>query len=127
MENISEQVKELRTAANNLSIGHNMPISLAIERFRKVADTIEALSAKLAAANMERSDGYYGNETNLKKFKEWIANSNIEQIAEYLLHEYDGILYTSDGTDFDDTKKLEAINHEIEWLNAKYDEEYWNM
>ena len=60
MENISEQVKELRTAANNLSIGHNMPISLAIERFRKAADTIEALSAKLAAANMDRSDRYYG-------------------------------------------------------------------
>lgn len=55
MENISEQVKKLRTTANNLSIGHNMPISLAIERFRKAADTIESLSAKLQAANMERS------------------------------------------------------------------------
>lgn len=60
IENISEQVKELRTAANNLSIGHNMPISLAIERFRKAADTIEALFAKLAAANMDRSDRHYG-------------------------------------------------------------------
>ena len=45
---ISEQVKELRAIANNLSIGHNMPISLAVERFREAADTIEALSAKLA-------------------------------------------------------------------------------
>jgi len=50
---ISEQVKELRAIANNLSIGHNMPISLAVERFREAADTIEALSAKLA--DMERS------------------------------------------------------------------------
>ena len=49
---ISEQVKELRAIANNLSIGHNMPISLAVERFREAADTIEALSAKLA--DMER-------------------------------------------------------------------------
>lgn len=57
---ISEQVGELRTIANNLSIGYNMSISLAIERFRKAADTIEALSAKLAAANMGRSDRYYG-------------------------------------------------------------------
>lgn len=45
---ISEQVKELRAIANNLSIGHNMPISLAVERFREAADTIESLSAKLA-------------------------------------------------------------------------------
>ena len=52
---ISEQVKELRTIANNLSIGHNMPISLAVERFREAADTIEALSAKLQSENMERS------------------------------------------------------------------------
>lgn len=51
---ISEQVKELRAIANNLSIGHNMPISLAVERFREAADTIEALSAKLA--DMERSE-----------------------------------------------------------------------
>lgn len=50
---ISEQVKELRAIANNLYIGHNMPISLAVERFREAADTIEALSAKLA--DMERS------------------------------------------------------------------------
>lgn len=50
---ISEQVKELRTIANNLTIGHNMPISLAIERFREAADTIESLSAKLQAANEE--------------------------------------------------------------------------
>lgn len=52
---ISEQVKELRTIANNLSIGHNMPISLAIERFREAANTIESISTKLQAANMERS------------------------------------------------------------------------
>ncbi len=50
---ISEQVRELRAIANNLSIGHNMPISLAVERFREAANTIEALSAKLA--DMERS------------------------------------------------------------------------
>lgn len=38
----------MRAIANNLSIGHNMPISLAVERFREAADTIESLSAKLA-------------------------------------------------------------------------------
>lgn len=58
MSMLSEQVKELRTTANNLTIGHNMSISLAIELFREAADTIEALSAKLAVENMERSDRY---------------------------------------------------------------------
>lgn len=57
---IIEQVKELRTIANNLSIGHNMSISLAIEHFRKAADTIESLSSHLKAENMEQSEGDYG-------------------------------------------------------------------
>lgn len=43
----------MRTIASNLSIGHNIPIFLAIERFKQTADTIESLSAKLEAANME--------------------------------------------------------------------------
>lgn len=71
---ISEQVKELRAIANNLSIGHNMPISLAVERFREAADTIESLSAKLA--DMERSaedcgDGwiYCGDGNNLPEIE----------------------------------------------------------
>ena len=53
---ISEQVKELRTIENNLSIGHNMPISLAVECFREAADTIEALSAKLADMGRSAED-----------------------------------------------------------------------
>lgn len=74
MSMISEQVKELRAIANNLSIGHNMPISLAVERFMQAADTIEALSAKLQTANMERSAEdcgggwiYCGDGENLPK------------------------------------------------------------
>lgn len=65
MSMISEQVKELRTIANNLTIGHNMPISLAIERFRQAADTIEALSAKMQAANMENGGGWIACEDRL--------------------------------------------------------------
>lgn len=118
MSMISEQVKYLREFDCFGTVKQAM---------LEAADTIEALSAKLAVANMERSDRYCGGETNLKKIKEWIANANIEQIAEYLLHEYDGILYTSDGTDFDDTEKLKAINYEIEWLNKNADEEYWKL
>lgn len=77
MSTLSEQVKELRTIANNLSIGHNMPISLAIEHFRKAADTIESLSAKLQAANMENVGG-------------WIADREPEESGYYLVtyHEW---------------------------------------
>lgn len=52
---ISEQVKELRETAelfDKIDDGRRMLL--------QAADTIEALSAKLAAANMERSDRYYG-------------------------------------------------------------------
>ncbi len=53
MSMISEQVKELRIAA--VYKEHSLKILL-----EQAADTIEALSAKLAAANMERPDRYYG-------------------------------------------------------------------
>ncbi|EOS47200.1 hypothetical protein C810_01516 [Lachnospiraceae bacterium A2] len=53
MSMISEQVKELRIAA--VYKEHSLKILL-----EQAANTIEALSAKLAAANMERSDRYYG-------------------------------------------------------------------
>lgn len=49
---ISEQVKELRIAA--VYKEHSLKILL-----EQSADTIETLSAKLAAANMERSERYY--------------------------------------------------------------------
>lgn len=53
---ISEQVKELREIAKNFSEWEYNRFYDVIDR---AADTIEALSAKLAAANMERSDRYY--------------------------------------------------------------------
>lgn len=63
--------------------------------------------------------------TNLEKFKEWIANATVEQIAEYLLQEYDGIVYTSDRESFDDSEKDIALKHEIDWLKEQSDSEYW--
>lgn len=55
MSMISEQVKELRETAelfDKIDDGRRMLL--------QAADTIEALSAKLAAANRERSDRHYG-------------------------------------------------------------------
>ena len=53
MSMISEQVKELRIAA--VYKEHSLKILL-----EQAADTIEALATKLAAANTEGSDRYYG-------------------------------------------------------------------
>lgn len=54
MSMISEQVKDLREAANIRFVGYGS------ELLNKAADTIEALSANVAAENMERSERYYG-------------------------------------------------------------------
>ncbi|MBO5070502.1 MAG: DUF551 domain-containing protein [Roseburia sp.] len=55
MSIISEEVKALRNVAQAYS--HN-GIGLVLKH---AADTIEELSAKLSAANMERSTAYYNN------------------------------------------------------------------
>lgn len=56
--NISEQVNELRKYSELcLQYGNERR---AKELLKEAADTIESLSAKLEAANIERSDRYYG-------------------------------------------------------------------
>lgn len=84
MSMISEQAKELRAIANNLSIGHNMPISLAVERFREAADTIEALSEKLT--DMERPAEDCGGGWILANVK------NDNYICDYRLRDYYGVI-----------------------------------
>lgn len=53
MSLISEQVKKIRSVAGICTIE-------AKKTLLEAADTIETLSAKLSAANMEQSDRYYG-------------------------------------------------------------------
>lgn len=60
MSMISEQVKELRELANSKEFEPHEPVTYGFyarikSKLFKAADTIEALSAKLQAANMERS------------------------------------------------------------------------
>ena len=55
---IGEQVKELRYKADIFEKS-GCAVDGIVKAFREAADTIEALSAKLAAANMERSDRHY--------------------------------------------------------------------
>lgn len=57
---ISEQVKELRELSRKIKRIGTAEELKSCKVIIEAADTIEALSAKLAAANMERSDRYYG-------------------------------------------------------------------
>lgn len=59
MSMISKQVKELRELADDMEKYAGLMPKPHI--LREAANAIEALSAKLAAANMERSDRYYGS------------------------------------------------------------------
>lgn len=67
MSMISEQVKELRELANSKEFEMHEPVTYGFYRkikskLFKAADTIEALSAKLAAVNMEQSEVYYNGK-----------------------------------------------------------------
>lgn len=103
--NINEQVRELRIIANNLSIGHNMSISLAMERFREAADTIESLSTKLMEANRELSfwRTYYINKNRGQdKHTEKVELTDMERPAE----DYGGgWIYCGDGKNLPETRE----------------------
>lgn len=59
MSMISEQIKNIREVAKS----HRPYVpSVITEMLTEAADTIEALSAKLAAANAGRSEVYYGGK-----------------------------------------------------------------
>ena len=56
MSILSEQVKRIRDCVKKWQTFENIPSSEPFKLLSEAADTIEALSAKLQAANMERSD-----------------------------------------------------------------------
>lgn len=62
MSMISEQVKKLREYSEIYAVNTEFILNFPMlgQLLNQAADTIEALSAKLAAANMEQSDRYYG-------------------------------------------------------------------
>lgn len=73
MSMLSEQVNQLKEEAKWLEKDQEKRLASIL---RQAADTIEALSAKLQAANMERSDRYYGGgwiacEDRLPEEKGW--------------------------------------------------------
>lgn len=67
MSMIEQQLKEIRKATKSIYLSADKEVADDIASILKqAADTIEALSAKLAAANMERSDRYYGGGRKLE-------------------------------------------------------------
>lgn len=59
MSMLSEQANRLRGIAHSLELFPIHDFTATSNEIRQAADTIEALSAKLAVANMEQSDRYY--------------------------------------------------------------------
>lgn len=69
MSMLSEQINKIRKVAKCVYLSTDKEVADDIaSTLNQAADTIEALSAKLQAANMERSDRYYGGG--------WIACEN---------------------------------------------------
>ncbi len=59
MSLIGEQIKTLRKIENTIE-NQRYETEYLLSVIKQAADTIETLSAKLATANMERSERYYG-------------------------------------------------------------------
>lgn len=59
MSMLSEQIEEIKACAYAHEASGDAIYRTALTLYQ-AADTIEALSAKLAAANMERSEAYFG-------------------------------------------------------------------
>lgn len=89
MSMISEQVADLREKAQVFE-DSGCATNGIVKTFRKAADTIEELSAKLATANIERSTAYYNDgwipcserlPKESKAYEVTIINSNNERFT----------------------------------------------
>ena len=86
MSMISEQIKRLREKADTFE-RPGSAVDGIVKEFRQAADTIEELSAKLQAANMDRSSQYYNGG--------WIPVS--ERFPEFTINKLPvGIHFTED-------------------------------
>ncbi len=124
MSMISEQVKELREKADYISKNGTLYPSL-VKILYDAADTIEALSAKVAAANMERSEAYYNggwipcSDRLPEKEKFYIVTYRFNDEEEIKCHElYYGVADYEDEPNWyldDDYKKLYKPFTVIAW------------
>ena len=115
MSMISEQTKELREIATNWN--PNIPINPVSVVLNKAADTIESLSAKLQAANMERSERYYNGgwilcESGKLPDKEVICCDVCGEIIIGYIHE----TYESEQTGFSAENSHEYMYNCVKWM-----------
>lgn len=102
MSMISEQVKKIRNVAKCVYLATDKEVADDISStLNQAADTIEALSAKLQAANMENSGGWILCEDRLPITSEYmeleptpymkrLEIAYISDTVEYLIGFYDG-------------------------------------
>lgn len=96
---ISEQVKELRDCVHRWQNFESVSSSEPFKLLSEAADTIEALSAKLAAVNMEQSEVYYNGKKqrsltiNIQIGKDE-TNSDIIQLLSEIIDETNGKGYS---------------------------------
>ena len=111
---ISEQVKELRELANDVWLNSNEKFGIKINQ---AADTIESLSAKLQAANMERSaedcgGGWIECESGKLPDKEVICCDVCGEIIIGYIHE----TYESEQTGFSAENSQEYMHNCVKWM-----------
>lgn len=83
MSMINEFVKELREKSALFSRS-DFVFAIIAKDYKEAADTIEELSAKLASANMERSEQYYkGNSEFVEKLRERLGEYEYSHLVEH--------------------------------------------
>ena len=65
--------------------------------------------------------------TNLDKFKEWVANASVEQVADIFVIKMENKYYTSDFRIYADDERKEAIDCEVDWLKSEKDDKFWQI
>ena len=124
MSILSEQVKRIRDCVKKWQTFENIPSSEPFKLLSEAADTIEALSAKLAAANMERSEVYYNGKKqrsltiNIQIGKDE-TNSDIMQLLSEIIDETNDKGYAIMNAIVDGMEVFDYKGFSKDFFNAK--------
>lgn len=123
MSMINEQVKELREIAHSLELFPIHDFTGTAKTIKRAADTIESLSAKLQAENMERSaedcGGWIPCKEKLPEKEQYyivtIINWGKKSTIEYCLFQNRKWYLVADGSYEENTSWKEEIESVIAW------------
>lgn len=113
MSMISEQVKKLKMAQREYRIAGNNRLA---DMLNQAADTIEALSAKLASANMERSEWYHKTQWILMLLR--AGQKEAHEKADGL-EKGDNMKSFFTGKEAGICKAIDLIENDEQWKNEK--------